>query len=90
MKRIIFTFDPEEFKNDLVSEVVKNLSLTRNNPNQGSRLLTRKETAEYLRIALSTLWKLTKLGQIEAVYIGNRVFYKEEAVEKALQSLNIK
>ncbi|RED48794.1 helix-turn-helix transcriptional regulator [Seonamhaeicola aphaedonensis] len=84
MKQLIFTIDPENFKNEIVSDIVKQLTISKTNPNPASRLLTRKETSKRLRIALSTLWRLTKDGQIEAVYLGNRVFYTEEAIENAL------
>lgn len=90
MKQIIFSVDPEIYKKEIVSEVVDQLTNSKNRQEPLSVLLTRKETANYLRIALSTLWKLTKSGQIRAVYLGNRVFYKEEDVKMALHSLYAK
>ena len=82
----MFTVDPEEYKKEIVSDIVSQINISKNSPSL-SRLMTRKETSAYLRIALSTLWKLTKSNQIQAVYIGNRVFYKQEEVERALVTL---
>lgn len=39
-------------------------------------LLTRTETAEYLKINSTTLWNWTKNGKLKAYGIGNRVYYK--------------
>jgi len=40
-------------------------------------LLSRKETCEFLKISLTTLWKWTNKGKIESYGIGNRVYYKK-------------
>jgi excisionase family DNA binding protein len=44
-------------------------------------LLTPKEVAEYLRIDLRTLYRLTKKGFIPALKIGRQWRYKEEVIE---------
>ncbi|MFD2915839.1 helix-turn-helix domain-containing protein [Psychroserpens luteus] len=51
-------------------------------------LMTRKETAEYLKIDLSTLWSWTKKGKIKCYGISNRRYYKRSDIEKALVLLN--
>jgi len=51
------------------------------------RLLTRKQAAEILGIALPSLHKFTKNGIIKAFRIGNSVRYKMADVELALQSI---
>lgn len=85
MEQIIFPVNPEDYKKEIVSEIVSELKSSINHSrNTTSNLLSRKETATYLKIALSTLWRLTKENKIQAVYIGNRVFYKQEDIEKAL------
>jgi hypothetical protein len=50
-------------------------------------LLTRKETAEYLQIDLSTLWSWTKKGKIKCYGISNRRYYKRSDIDKALVPL---
>ena len=47
-------------------------------------LLTRTETAEFLKINSSTLWHWTKKGKVTAYGIGNRVYYKKGELKKAL------
>ena len=47
-------------------------------------LLTRTETAEYLKIDSSTLWSWTKKGKIKAYGIGHRVYYKKHEIDEAL------
>ncbi|TYB74276.1 helix-turn-helix domain-containing protein [Bizionia myxarmorum] len=43
-------------------------------------LLTRKETAEYFKVSLVTIHHWTKNGILNATYIGNRVYYKKQAI----------
>jgi DNA invertase Pin-like site-specific DNA recombinase len=40
-------------------------------------LLSRKETCEFLKISLTTLWQWTTKGKINSYGIGNRVYYKK-------------
>ena len=47
-------------------------------------LLTRTETAEFLKINSSTLWHWTNKGKITAYGIGNRRYYKRSDIMKAL------
>jgi hypothetical protein len=49
-------------------------------------LLTREETAQLLKIDISTLWNWTKKGKIISYGIGNRVYYKKGEIMKALVS----
>lgn len=48
---------------------------------------TRQEVAGMLKISLPTLHELTKQGKLEAYRIGQRVLYKVEEVESAVQGL---
>ena len=50
-------------------------------------LLTRKDTAKFLRISLPTLHEWTKNGIVKAHRIGNRVLYKQEEVTQALHQI---
>ena len=51
-------------------------------------LLTRTETAEFLKINFTTLWNWTKKGKVTAYGIGNRVYYKRGELNKALIQIN--
>ena len=51
-------------------------------------LLTRAETAEFLKINSTTLWHWTKKGKVTAYGIGNRVYYKKGELKKALIKIN--
>ena len=51
-------------------------------------LLTRNETAEYLKIDTSTLWSWTNKGKIKCYGIGSRRYYKKSDIDKALVLLN--
>lgn len=43
-------------------------------------LLTRKETVEYLKISLPTLYSWTKLGILKPLRIGSRVYYNKAQI----------
>ena len=51
-------------------------------------LLTRKETADILKISLPTLWAWTNKGIIPAYRIGNKVRYKKADILTALKQMN--
>ena len=51
-------------------------------------LLTREEACELLKIDLSTLWRWTKKGRIDAYGIGKRVFYKKDEIFNSLIKIN--
>jgi len=64
------------------------LSQQANQPISGSeKHLTRKETAEMLRISLPTLNSYTKNGLLKAHSIGNRVLYSESDIKTAILEL---
>ncbi|NQY30382.1 MAG: helix-turn-helix domain-containing protein [Flavobacteriaceae bacterium] len=48
-------------------------------------LLSRRETADYLKVDLSTIHNWTKNSKIKAYYLGNRVYYKKEEIIKVLE-----
>lgn len=48
--------------------------------NNDNELLTRKETAKYLKINLATLWHWTNKGKLISYGIGNRRYYKKQEV----------
>jgi hypothetical protein len=61
-----------------------------NDPQQNDDeiLLSRLETAKFLKINLTSLWKHTKSGKLKSYGIGNRVFYKKDEVLKSLTRIN--
>lgn len=56
-------------------------------PSGDKELLTRKQTAERLKISLPTLNELTKSGKIRGYRIGNCVRYKSAEVQLALTQI---
>lgn len=57
-------------------------------PKEPIELLTREETAEHLRISLTTLWQWSKKGILPSYGIGNRVYYKRHEIENSAVKLN--
>jgi DNA-binding transcriptional regulator YhcF (GntR family) len=69
-----------------VREAVKNLQLTPPTT-QGEKLLTRRETADKLKISLVTLNDWSKRGLIQSYLIGGRVLYKEHEILASLHQV---
>ena len=57
-------------------------------PKEPIELLTREETAEYLKISLTTLWHWSKKGILPSYGIGNRVYYKRTEIDINLTKIN--
>lgn len=72
----------------IIGEVVAE-KLQSFNPKQQPKenYITRRETAEKIRISLPTLNELTKSGRLNAYRIGGRVLYRESEIEKSLESI---
>lgn len=51
--------------------------------------LTRQETADFLKIDLSTLYHWTKKGKLVSFGLGGRVYYRRSQVESALKPINV-
>ncbi|MEB2787335.1 helix-turn-helix domain-containing protein [Algoriphagus persicinus] len=83
---ILSTHTTEELTNLInlaVKEALKELpKATTSNPSE--TLLTRKETADKLKISLVTLNDWTKRGLIQSYLLGGRVFYKQSEIENSL------
>lgn len=72
----------------VVEEVIENKLKNLNPPEkEGLKLLSRKDTAKLLCISLPTLHDWTKTGIVKAHRIGNRILYKLEEVNDALNSI---
>lgn len=52
------------------------------------QLLTRSETAKYLKVDISTLHNWTKKGKLKAYGLGNRVYYMKKEIDEALVRIN--
>ena len=74
----------EELTEIISEKLVKKLIVAQND----EELLTRIETAQFLKVNFTTLWSWTKKGKITAYGIGNRVYYKRGEIMKALVILN--
>ncbi|MGY6522425.1 MAG: helix-turn-helix domain-containing protein [Mongoliitalea sp.] len=83
---ILSTYTPEELTgmiNNAIKEAVKDIKPQESAPTS-EKLLTRKETADKLKISLVTLNDWTKRGLIQSYIIGGRVLYKEKEIEASL------
>ena len=80
------TYTPEELTgiiHNAIREVVKEIPSQASTP-PSETLLTRKETADKLKISLVTLNDWTKRGIIQSYLIGGRVLYKDSEIEASL------
>ena len=57
--------------------------------NKDNELLTREETAKYLKINPTTLWHWTNKGKLISYGIGNRRYYKKQEVIAHLIKLSV-
>ena len=77
---------PQEFQKMLINaleQVIEPLKPAKES--RSIELLTRKETAELLRISLPTLADWTQQGIIHAIRMGRRVFYLVSDIQNALK-----
>lgn len=91
MARIMFEgITPEEFASLLTEKLLETRSLQPPpaSTKPGEDLLTRTETAGYLKVTLSTLFRWEKSGKLHAHHLGGRVYYKRQSIELALKNLN--
>ncbi|AMQ57090.1 helix-turn-helix domain-containing protein [Algoriphagus sanaruensis] len=87
MKEImLISLTPEELEGIIrkaVLDAIKSNVLPSTLP-APERFLTRKETADKLKISLVTLHSWTKSGLIPSYVIGGRVLFKESEIENSL------
>ena len=84
--------DTTQFKNEVVQglkEVLKEASQVVPQ-REIDKLLSSRETADFFKVDLSTLWNWNKSGKLTPYGIGSRVYYKMSDIEKALIPLNKK
>jgi len=79
-------------KSELLDQISELLDQKLNQANQQTKpddeLLTRKQTADLLKITLPTLWAWTNKDILPAYRIGNKIRYKKSEVLKALNQIN--
>ncbi|MFN4762707.1 helix-turn-helix domain-containing protein [Gillisia sp. Q332] len=93
VKKVIqFNVDPEDFKNEILSGVAKQLkNFSRNfKPRDPTIWIGRKEAAEILGVTYSTLLVWNKKGILHPFKVGNRVRYRREDIEQLLLQSNKK
>lgn len=86
----ITQLSPEDLK-DLLKELLRSEleALKRQNKKSNAEVFyTREETAERLKVDLSTLHRWTKSGKIIPHAIGARIYFKESSIQQALVKLD--
>jgi len=80
----------EEILNKL-SCIEEQLQLIKKNlqPIEPEELMTRQETATYLKVSLTALWDWNKKGILRNYGIGNRVYYKRSEILQILEKSRI-
>jgi len=86
----IFTNVPLNEFQELISAAVRS-ELAGMNPKEKetapAEFLTRKETADRLKISLPTLHLWTRTGTVQGYRISGRVLYKSAEIESSLQAM---
>ena len=54
-----------------------------------NNLLTIKETASYLRVSVSTLYRWINFKKIEYIKLGSRVMFSEESLNEFIKNNTI-
>lgn len=83
-EKIFLSVSLDDFKSIIGEVVSEKVSHLKEPSKETTVLLTRKETAQYLRVSLPTLNELTKRGVIVGQRIGGRLLYSEGAINAAL------
>lgn len=90
MKQVqLIQITAEELKTAIVDGVKIQLDELKKHlqPKEPTNYLTRQETAEILKVDLSTIHNWTKQNKLVAYSIGARVYYKRKEIENAIVKL---
>ncbi len=81
---------PEQLQNSIIEGVKTQLEDLKKHfePKIPTEYLSRQETANLLKVDLSTIHNYTKQGKLIAYGIGSRVYYKRKEIENAIVKLN--
>lgn len=86
-KVLLHTFELSDIKKVVEEVLEKKLQSFIPQEKEKLTLLSRKDTAKLLCISLPTLHDWTKNGTIKAHRIGNRILYKLDEVNEALNQI---
>ena len=90
MQQILFSgLTPSDFFSrieEIIDSRLKNLPAP---SGQSPGYLSRDEVADLLKISLPTLNQWSKQGMIKSYKIGNRVLYKKDEIETAVENLTL-
>jgi hypothetical protein len=80
---------PEQLQTAIVDGVKTQLDELKKHlqPKEPTEYLTRQETANLLKVDLSTIHNYTKQSKLKAYGIGHRVYYKRKEVENSIVAL---
>lgn len=80
---------PEELKQAIIDGVKTQLDELKDHfqPKEPTEYLTRQQTADLLKVDLSTIHNYTKKNTLKSYGIGRRVYYKRKEVEQAIVEL---
>ncbi|MCD9621881.1 helix-turn-helix domain-containing protein [Tenacibaculum maritimum] len=82
-------FNTEQLRNEIIEGIKPQLDELKNHLQpKVTEYLTRQETADLLKVDLSTIHNWTKQSKLIAYSIGKRVYYKRSEVESAIIKLN--
>lgn len=85
-KIIINEITLEELTEKIAEKLLPKLtSYIENSKAEEESFLTRKETAEYLKVSLTTLWNWSKSGKLKSYGLGSRVYYKQTEIDEKLE-----
>jgi len=92
MSKIQFVqMTPDELENlikESLRDELEKMKSDLSNTQEQEKILTREETASFLKTDPSNLWRWTRDGKIKAVGIGKRVYYYLSDINKALIPIN--
>ena len=84
---MLHTFELSDFEKVVEKVLERKLKSFIPQEREKLTLLSRKDTAKLLCISLPTLHDWTKTGVVKAHRIGNRILYKLEEVNQALNQI---
>jgi hypothetical protein len=74
----------EELTSLIAETIESKLNRLKSPPSENIDYLTRKETADLLRISLPTLHLYTRNGQLKGYKISSKILYKRDEIEASL------
>ncbi|CAA0214112.1 DNA-binding protein [Tenacibaculum maritimum] len=87
---MLIEFNTEQLRNEIIEGIKPQLDELKNHlqPKEPIEYLTRQETADLLKVDLSTIHNWTKQSKLIAYSIGKRIYYKRSEVESSIIKLN--